>query len=170
MTIAQKFYAMNTAINEFLAGLVPAQTAQVYKYGTVADGKKPYPYFQSDYKVTDSQPFSTDESGRYTDFTFFLNFFTAAANERSNDAALFNVFEQVREAIGNPNKLILQPIASVTKIEQTPEFNFKGGLAVLQRGLILTCRAVCSHVLSDDVNEATIQNAEEVATGDLNYI
>ena len=168
MTIAEKYYAMNAAINTFLAAA--GETARVFKYGTVKDSARPYPYFQSDYKVYDAQPFGTDESGTYTDFYFYLNFFTAASNERKNDAALFNVFEKVREAIGNPNKLILQPIASVTKVEQTPEFNFRGGLEVLQRGLILTCRAVCSHVVADGVAEATIENAVQVAGGDLNYI
>jgi hypothetical protein len=166
MTIAEKFYAMNAAIKAFL--VAQGETAGVYKYGTVITGK-PYPYFQSDYKVYDAQPFGTDESGTYTDFYFYLNFFTAASNERKNDAALFNVFEKVREAIGNPNKLILQPIASVTRVEQTPEFNFRGGLEVLQRGLILTCRAVCSHVVADGVVDATIDNAVQVAGGDLNF-
>lgn len=166
MTIAEKYYAMNEAINLFLKG--ESSTARVYKYGTVMD-KKPYPYFQSDYKVIDSQPFSTDESGRYTDFHYYLNFFTASKNERDNDAALFNVLEKAREAIGNPNKLILRNIASVLRIEQTPEFAFRGGLEVLQKGLILACRAVCSHVLSVSVSEATIDNAVGVAGGDLNY-
>ena len=168
MTIAEKYYAMNAAINAFL--IAAGETARVFKYGTVAADNRVYPYFQSSYKVYDAQPFGTDESGTYTDFYFYLNFFTAAKNERDNDAALFTVFEKVREAIGNPNKLILQPIASVTRVEQTPEFNFRGGVEVLQRGLILTCRAVCSHVVADGVAEATIENAVQVAGGDLNYI
>lgn len=167
MTIAEKYYAMNAAINAFLSAA--GEAARVFKYGTIADDKKNYPYFQSNYRVIDAQPFGTDESGTYTDFYFYLNFFTAAKNERDNDAALFMVFEKVREAIGNPNKLILQPVASVTRVEQTPEFNFRGGLEVLQRGLILTCRAVCSHVVADGVADATIDNAVQVAGGDLNY-
>lgn len=166
MTIAEKYYALNSAINIFLAG--QGETARVFKYGRVTEGKK-YPYFQSDYKVIDAQPFSTNESGRYTDFYYYLNYFVAAKNEMSNDAALFNTLEKVREAVGNPNKIILQNVASVLRIELTPEFAFKGGLEVLQRGLIFTCRAVCTHVLSDNVSEATIDNVVEVVDGALNY-
>ena len=102
-------------------------------------------------------------------FDYFLNYFVAAKNEDSNDAALFTTFEKVKEAIGNPYYVILQPIASVLKITHTPEFRFKGGLEVLQRGLILTCRTVCGNVLSEVAKQTTIENVVEVVEGSLEY-
>lgn len=166
MTIAEKFYAMNAAVQTFLNA--QGHGTQIYKYGRRPDAVK-YPYFQSAYRVTSAQPFPTKESGRYTDFEYQLNFFTAAKNEDDNDAALFTVFEQVREAIGNPNYLILNPVAQVLKITDAPEFQYKGGLEVIQRGLIIACRSVCSNVLSDNTTTATIDNAVAVAAGDLRY-
>lgn len=166
MTIAQKYYAMNAAIQAFLVS--EDETAKIYKYGRVVQGVR-YPYFQSTYRVRDAQPFPSKQSGTYTDFDYFLNYFVAAKNEDSNDALLFTTFEKVKEAIGNPYYLILQPVASVLKIAHAPEFTFKGGLEVLQRGLILTCRTVCGNVLSEIAKQTTIENVVEVAEGALEY-
>lgn len=167
MTIAEKYYAMNEAIIDFLKS--QSLDVSVYKYGRVAQDIK-YPYFQSDYKIKDgTQPFPSKQSGTYTEFDYFLNYFVAAKNENSNDAALFTTFEKVKEAIGNPYYIILQPIASVLKIVLTPEFSFKGGREVLMRGLILTCRTVCSNVLSEVAKQTTIENVVEVAEGALEY-
>lgn len=167
MTIAEKFYAMNKAIIDFLDG--QNIDAAVYKYGRVVENVK-YPYFQSDYKIKNgTQPFSSKQSGRYTEFDYFLNYFVAAKNENSNDAALFTTLEKVKEAIGNPYYLILQPVVSVLKIDDAPEFTFKGGREVLQRGLILSCRTVCGNVLSEVAKQTTIENVVEVAEGALNY-
>lgn len=166
MTIAEKYYAMNAAIKSFLVD--QDIDAGIYKYGRVVEGVK-YPYFQSDYRVTNAQPFPSKQSATYTEFDYFLNYFTAAKNENPNDAALFTTFEKVKEAIGNPYYLILQPIASVLRIEHTPEFHWKGGREVLQRGLILSCRTVCGNVLSEVAKQTTIENVVEVAEGALNY-
>lgn len=166
MTIAEKFYAMNAAIKSFLVS--QESDAGIYKYGRVVQNVR-YPYFQSDYRVRDAQPFPSKQSGTYADFDYFLNYFVAAKNEDSNDALLFTTFEKVKEAIGNPYYLILQPIASVLKITHTPEFRFKGGLEVLQRGLILTCRTVCGNVLSEVAKQTTIENVVEVVEGSLEY-
>lgn len=166
MTIAEKFYAMNAAVQTFLNA--QANGVKIYKYGRRPDAVR-YPYFQSEYRVTTAQPFPTNESGRYTEFEYQLNYFTAAKNEDDNDAALFTVFEKVREGIGNPNYLILNPVAQVLKMTDAPEFRYKGGLEVIQRGLIIACRTVCSNVLSDNTTAATIDNAVAVAAGELRY-
>lgn len=160
MTLAQKYYAMNAAINVFLTS--QSETARLYKYGAVVEEKKTYPYFQSTYRLKEAQPFGTTESGSLTDFEYILNFFTAATSERTNDASLFTVFEKVREAIANPTYLIWRNIANVYGTNYAPEFSFKGGVEVLQRGLIFSCQSVCSHVLADVVG-AEIPAAEAAA-------
>lgn len=166
MTIAQKYYAMNAAILSFLAA--QGDTTEIYKYGRRPATVR-YPYFQSTYKVTNAQPFPSKQSGTYTEFDYFLNYFVAAKDEDQNDALLFTTFEKVKEAIGNPYYIILQPIASVLKITHTPEFTYKGGAEVLQRGLILTCRTVCGNVLSEVAKQTTLENVVEVVEASLEY-
>lgn len=141
MTIIEKYYAMNTALNQALAsrGIM----ARVYKYGTVPKGAA-YPYFQSTYRVTYRQPYASSVSGVLTDFEYMLNFFTAAPNDEANDAALFESYEIARELITSPESAIWNSIATVLSHDETPEFNYKGGLEVLQRGLVFACQTVTS--------------------------
>lgn len=152
MTLIEKYYAMNTAINKFFQGQNMPKV-RVHKYGTVVEEKKVYPYFQSTFRLKEQQPFGTSQSGTLTDFEYILNFFTAAPIERENDAALYKQFDMVREAIANPTILIFRGIANVYNTTYAPEFNFKGGIEVLQRGLIYSCQSVCSHVLADVVGK-----------------
>ena len=143
MTIAEKYYAMNAALNAALKkqGVV----CPVYKYGVVARPAT-YPYIQTSYRVVKRQPFGSSVSGTVTDFEYQLNFFTAAANEKSNDAMLFNPYEIARELITSPESLIWRDIANVLCHNETPEFSFKSGLEVLQRGLVFECQTVTSFV------------------------
>jgi len=74
MTIIEKYYAMNKALNQALAaGGSGVSPARVYKYGAVPKGAS-YPYFQSTYRVTRRQPYASSVSGVLTDFEYILNF------------------------------------------------------------------------------------------------
>ena len=155
MTLNEKYYAMNAALNTAL--IAQGITCPVFKYGSVVkkgagypevDGQPvSYPYIQTTYRVTKRQPNGSKTSGTLTDFEYTLNFFTAAAHERMNDAALFEPYETARELIVNPDFLIWRGIANVLNHDETPEFNFHGGLEVLQKGLIFKCQSVVSHVI-----------------------
>ena len=157
MTINEKYYAMNKALNEALRA--KSVDARVYKYGTVPKGAK-YPYFQSAYRVTRRQPFATSVSGVLMGFEYTLNFFTAAAHDEANDAALFIPYETARELITSPESDIWKGIATVYSHEETPEFHFKGGLETLQRGLVFACETVTSFVSS-------IHGGEEISIEEI---
>jgi hypothetical protein len=166
MTINEKYYAMNTALNVALKN--HNVQCPVFKYGTVA---KPatYPYIQTSYRVTKRQPNGSALSGTLIDFEYYMNFFTAAQNERLNDAALFIPYETARELIVSPDYLIWKGIANVLNHDESPEFNFRGGLEVLQKGLIFKCQSVVSHVIIDSGTFVDIENAMEVVENSLNY-
>jgi hypothetical protein len=157
MTIIEKYYAMNTALNVALTD--QDVTARVYKYGAVPKGAS-YPYFQSTYRVTYRQPFASSVSGVLTDFEYMLNFFTAAPNDESNDAVLFEPYEIARELITSPESFIWNDIATVFSHDETPEFKFKGGLEVLMRGLVFSCQTVTSFV-------STIHGGEEIIVDEV---
>ena len=166
MTIYEKYYAMNAALNTALAA--QGITCPVYKYGTVAQPAK-YPYIQTIFRVTKRQPNGSSTSGTLTDFEYSLNFFTAAAHERNNDAALFTPYEVARELIVSPASLIWKDIANVLNHEETPEFNFHGGLEVLQKGLIFKCQSVVSAVISDKTKYVPVDDAMDVVEGAINF-
>jgi hypothetical protein len=166
MTIYEKYYAMNKAINTFL--VAQGDSCRVFKYGSVpADGS--YPYIQTTYRVTQRQPHGTSQSGTLTNFEYSLNFFTAAKSDRENDAALFVPFEAVREAIVSPRNPLWSGIANVYGHNETPEFNFKGGLEILQKGLIFDCQTVVSHIVVDEYTTAPVEDAINVSEGSLNF-
>jgi hypothetical protein len=166
MTINEKYYAMNSALNTALTS--KGITCPVYKYGSVAQPVK-YPYIQTTYRVTKRQPNGSALSGTLIDFEYILNFFTAAKHERENDAALFVPYETARELIVSPDYLIWSGIANVLNHDETPEFNFHGGLEVLQKGLIFKCQSVVSHVISDNSKYVDIEDAMEVVDGAINF-
>lgn len=166
MTIYEKYYAMNKALNTFLKNA--GYTCPVYKYGATPENIS-YPYIQTTFRVTGRQPHGTSQSGTITDFEYSFNFFTAVKSSRENDAEYFKPFEAVREAICSPQNPIWRGIANCYEQKETPEFTFKGGLEVLQRGLVCECQAVVSHVVIDEYTEATIDNAVNVAGGALQY-
>jgi hypothetical protein len=157
MTIIEKYYAMNTALNQALRA--QSQTAQVYKYGTVPNQQK-YPYFQSVYRVQRRQPFGSSVSGVLTDFEYTLNFFTAATSDEANDSTLLNPYEIARELITSPESMIWRNIAAILNHDETPGFKVKGGLEVLQRGLIFNCQTVTSFV-------STIHGGTEISVDDI---
>ena len=95
-----------------------------------------------------------------TDFEYILNFFTAAPNDEANDAALFEPYEIARELITSPESFIWDGIATVLSHDETPEFNFKGGLEVLQRGLVFACQTVTTFV-------SAIHGGEEVTVDEV---
>ena len=152
MTINEKYYAMNAALN--LGLVVQNQTARVYKYGAVPKNAA-YPYFQSSYRIIKRQPFSSSTSGTLMDFEYNLNFFTAKSSDEANDAVLFEPYEIARELIMSPESFIWDGIANVLSHDETPEFSVKGGLEVLQRGLVFGCQTVTSFV-------STIHGGEEI--------
>jgi hypothetical protein len=166
MNINEKYYAMNAALNTALIN--QRATCPVYKYGSVVQPVK-YPYIQTTFRVTKRQPNGSAQSGTLTDFDFYLNFFTAAKHERENDAALFIPYETARELITSPDYLIWSGIANVLNHDETPEFNFHGGLEVLQKGLIFKCQSVVSHVITDNTKYVTIDGAMEVVEGAINF-
>lgn len=157
MTINEKYYAMNTELNKALAA--QSVSARVYKYGAVPKNAA-YPYFQSTYRVTYRQPFASSVTGVLTDFEYILNFFTAKPSDEANDAALFEPYEIARELITSPESFIWKDVANVLSHDETPEFQFKGGLEVLQRGLVFACQTVTTFV-------STIHGGEEVLTADV---
>jgi hypothetical protein len=134
---------MNAALNKAL--VANGVSARVYKYGAVPKGAA-YPYFQSIYRVTYRQPFGSSVTGVLTDFEYSLNFFTAAASDEANDAALFEPYEIARELISSPESFIWNGIANILSHDETPEFKTKGGLETLQRGLVFACQTVTSFV------------------------
>ena len=177
MTIYEKYYAMNSALNTAL--IAQGVTCPIFKYGTVVkkgsgypevDGQPvKYPYIQTTFRVTKRQPNGSKTSGTLTDFEYSLNFFTAAAHERMNDAALFIPYETARELIVSPDFLIWSGIANVLNHEETPEFNFHGGLEVLQKGLIFNCQTVVSHVIDFTPKDTDIDENMEVVEGGINF-
>lgn len=168
MTIIEKYYAMNAALNAALRQL--SVVAPVYKYGTVPDGTS-YPYFQSSYRVQSRQPFASKTSGVLTDFEYTLNFFTAAGSDEENDAELFEPYEIARELITSPDSFIWNGIANILSHNETPQFKFKGGLEVLQRGLVFDCQAVTSFVSSIHGGETvTVDNVTETIKSSLNEV
>jgi hypothetical protein len=169
MTIIEKYYAMNKALNQALAAGGSGPAARVYKYGTVPKGAS-YPYFQSAYRVTRRQPFASSVSGVLIDFEYTLNFFTAAPNDEANDAKLFEPYEIARELITSPESFIWDGIATVLSHDETPEFNFKGGLEVLMRGLIFVCQTVTTFVSSlHGGEEITVDNVVDTIEKSLEY-
>lgn len=152
MTINEKYYAMNAALNVALKAR--DVNARVYKYGIVPKGTA-YPYFQSIYRVTYRQPFASKSSGVLTDFEYTLNFFTAAASDEANDAKLLEPYEIARELITSPDSFIWKGIANILSHDETPEFKTHGGLEVLQRGLVFACQTVTTFV-------STISGGEEI--------
>lgn len=177
MTLYEKYYAMNKALNIALDG--QGITCPVFKYGSViktgegypaVDGQPvKYPYMQSTFRVTKRQPNGSTASGTLIDFEYILNFFTAAAHERENDAALFVPYETARELIVNPDFLIWSGIANVLNHDETPEFNFRGGLEVLQKGLIFRCQSVVSHVIDFTPEIVADEEALEVVEDAINF-
>ena len=157
MTIIEKYYAMNKALNQALAA--QGVNARAYKYGAVPKGAS-YPYFQSAYRVTYRQPFASSISGVLTGFEFILNFFTAAPSDEANDAKLFEPYEIARELITSPESFIWGGIATLLSHDETPEFRLKGGLEVLQCGLVFACQTVTTFVSS-------IHGGEEIAVDDV---
>jgi len=167
MTIIEKYYAMNTALNQALVNRGIA--ARVYKYGAVPKGAT-YPYFQSTYRVTRRQPYASSVSGVLTDFEYTLNFFTAAPNDESNDAALFEAYEIARELITSPESAIWNSIATVLSHDETPEFKFHGGLEVLMRGLVFACQTVTTFVSAiHGGEEITVDNVVDTIEKSLEY-
>lgn len=168
MTIIEKYYAMNAALNQALrAGSGPA--TRVYKYGTVPKGAT-YPYFQSTYRVTRRQPYASSVSGVLTDFEYMLNFFTAAPNDEVNDAKLFEPYEIARELITSPESFIWDGIATILSHDETPEFKMAGGLEVLQRGLVFACQTVTTFVSSlHGGEEVTVDHVVETIKESLEY-
>jgi len=168
MTIIEKYYAMNTALNKALAAQSVA--ARVYKYGTVPKGAS-YPYFQSAYRVTYRQPFASSISGVLTDFEYILNFFTAAPDDESNDVKLFEAYEIARELITSPESFIWNGIATVLSHDETPDFKFRGGLEVLQRGLVFACQTVTTFVSSiHGGEEITVDNVIDTIEHSLHEV
>ena len=170
MTIIEKYYAMNKALNQALAaggsGVTPAR---VCKYGAVPKGAT-YPYFQSTYRVTRRQPYASSVSGVLTDFEYTLNFFTAAPNDEANDAKLFEPYEIARELITSPESAIWNSIATVFSHDETPDFNFKGGLEVLMRGLVFACQTVTTFVSSiHGGKEVDVDNVVDTIEKSLEY-
>jgi hypothetical protein len=170
MTIIEKYYAMNKALNQALAaGGSGTAPARVYKYGVVPKHVT-YPYFQSAYRVTYRQPFASSVSGVLTDFEYILNFFTAAPNDEGNDAKLFEPYEIARELITSPESFIWTGIATILSHDETPEFSFKGGLEVLQRGLVFACQTVTTFVSSiHGGEEITVDNVVDTIEKSLEY-
>jgi len=159
MTIIEKYYAMNAALNAAL--YANSVHARVYKYGTVPTGTA-YPYFQSSYRVKRRQPWGKKSTGVLLDFEYTLNFFTAAETDEANDAVLFEPYEIARELITSPDSFIWKGLVSLFSHEETPKFDFKGGLEVLQRGLIFDCQTVVTFVSSvDGSKEISVDNVVE---------
>lgn len=169
MTIIEKYYAMNTALNVALAAGGSGPSVRVYKYGAVPKGAS-YPYFQSTYRVTYRQPYASSVSGVLTNFEYTLNFYTAAPNDEANDAALFEPYEIARELITSPESFIWTGIATVLSHDETPEFKFHGGLEVLQRGLVFTCQTVTTFVSSvHGGEEVTVDEVADTIEKSLEY-
>lgn len=152
MTLNEKYYAINTAINNYLSS--KNITARVYKYGVDSALLKTnsqnatqirYPYFQSSIDNKKQQFATTRSGGILTNFDYQLNYFTGPHDEFQNDAALFWPFEVVANALGDVDLLLLSSIANIKHVSGPYTFEYKSGQALPAAAMIYNMQAVCSY-------------------------
>lgn len=162
MTLIQKFYAINTALNLFLRG--QGVRCQVIKYGVDPATTKVtsndqtssrYPYMQT-WIPDPPRPnaWTSRESGIYTRFKFQLNFYTAPEFEFENDALLYTPFNLARIAFSDVAMRVLMmtdpegntfSIADVLKVHEPISFKMTSGSPVIQSVLLVEMATVCAY-------------------------
>lgn len=152
MTLAQVYYALNTAVNEFLKA--QGETARLYAFGInpaqqKANTERPkYPYFQSHYPTNiERPPHTTRQSAVITWFDYQLNFYTAPENEQYDAAALITLYEKVMNAIQDTRVQIWRDVASLQRITGPVDTAFTGGSVKISFATVFRLAAVCSYVL-----------------------
>ena len=179
MTLMQKYYAINSALNSYL--ISHGISCPVIKYGvdpaTLVDETGPspfsaYPYIQTYISNVTQQPWTSKEAGLFTTFDFQLSFFTAPDDEFINDADFFIPFEAAKLAFTDINARALQitdesgnsvMIADILSLRHHYEFDLVSGSPVPAAFLIAKMRTVCSYAIeTPDATDAT--NIDEAIT------
>lgn len=166
MTLNEKYYAINTKINQYLKG--KNISARVYKYGInpslvkkdrVNTSEVKYPYFQSSIDNKHPQPFTSRENGILMNFDYQLNYYTGPHSEFQNDTKYFWPFEVVANAMGDIALGLIWGIANILHVNGPYYFEQKSGQSVPQAVLVYNMQAVCSY-------EADIEPASEATNID----
>lgn len=168
MTLNQRYYAVNTAINTYLQS--KGIDARVIKYGidpatlanqSLSTAKTKYPYFQSYITNVQEQPWTTETTGIFTDFDYQLSYFAGPQSEKINDTKYFYPFEVVKNVLGDINLNILDGIADIRSKEGPYKFEVKSGQPVASAIMIYKMRAQCSYEaiipdagITTDINSA----------------
>lgn len=152
MTLNQKYYAINTAVNNYLSS--KGIQCRVIKYGidpatlktdSNNNAQVKYPYMQSYINNPKEQPWTSEKLGILTDFEYQLSFFTGVRSEKTNDALFFYPFEVAKNVLGDVALNILDGIADIKSKEGPYKFDIKSGQAVPSAIMIYRMRAVCSY-------------------------
>jgi hypothetical protein len=123
LTIMQRYYAINQAIDSYL--ISKDIFCPVIKYGIDPATLKPkwkgkqydrFPYLQTFISNVKPQAWTSYYSGTLTDFDFQISFFTSPDNEFINDVNFFKPFEAVKNGLSNINLNLLQTTSEDEKI------------------------------------------------------
>lgn len=173
MTLGQVYYALNTAVNQFLKS--NGITARLYAFGINPQQQKAkadkatYPYFQSRFPTNvDRPPHTTRDSAIITWFDYQLDFYAAPENSQYNAAEMLEVFEKVMNAIQDTRIQIWRDIASLQKITGPIDTTYEGGSVKISLTTIFRLAAVCSYTL--DITpyvESSIDSVMDVIDGAL---
>lgn len=152
MTLNERYYAVNTALNTYLQS--KGIQAQVIKYGidpaTLMKDQNntsatKYPYFQSYITNIVEQPWTTQSTGIFTDFDYQLSYFAGPRSEKINDTKYFYPFEVAKNVLGDIDLNILDGIADIKAKEGPYKFDMKSGQPVASAIMIYHMRAQCSY-------------------------
>lgn len=173
MTLAQVYYALNTAVNQFLKE--HGETARLYAFGInpaqqKARAEKPqYPYFQSHFPTNVDRPgYTAPEHKIPTWFDYQLNFYAAPENEQYNAAALISLFDKVMNGIQDTRIQIWRDIASVQRIIGPVDTAFEGGSIKVAFATTFRLMSICSYVLEiPPFVESSVDSAIAVIDGAL---
>lgn len=152
MTLAEVYYAMNTAVNRLLKD--QGETARLYAFGINPQQQKKraqkpqYPYFQSRFPTNvERPPYTAIDRKVITWFDYQMDFYAAPENEQYNATALISLFDRVMNGIQDVRIQIWRDIVSLQKITGPIDTTFEGGNVKMSFATIFRVAAVCTYVL-----------------------
>lgn len=176
-TLTEKYYALNAALNVFLAGYdvrCPVIQFGIDPARIPVNGKdqnaRRYPYMQSFILNPKATAWTSDRSGIYTRFEYQLSFFTSPESEYENVSELFKPFHLARMAFSDISlNTFLRvdedtgascTIADLLRLREEPSFSMQSGAPVPKAVLIAEMATVCGYpvhlpapTISTDLNE-----------------